>query len=172
MLMHPTSSLRSNATHPWTFDTQDKLTFRPSDGYPAFLPVNKIAHKLMIRNVRLHAMPGRYVALYDGDGSITFDFDSKVASVAKGRVEFDFTPTADLACAETGAAYCGDNGLHLRVTSSNPQNPVRNIRILPPGFEGVADRQVFHPWFLKSLERFSVSEGLLNPEQERNPAAG
>ena len=114
----------------------------------------------MMRNVQLHAMPGRYVALYDGDGTISFAFDAKVASVSKGRVEFKFVPTANMACHATGAAYCGDNGIHLRLMSTNPQNPLRNLRIIMPGFEAIAERQVFHPWFLKSLERYSVS-GLL-----------
>jgi len=27
-----------------------------------------------------------------------------------------------------------------------------------PGFEHTADRQIFHPWFLKELERYSVSD--------------
>ncbi len=76
--------------------------------------------------------------------------------MAKGRVEFDFTPSADLACAATGAADCGDNGISIRIISSNPANPLRNLRVLMPGFERVAGRQVFHPWFLKSLERYSV----------------
>lgn len=29
-------------------------------------------------------------------------------------------------------------------------------RVMQPGFEAMWDRQVFHPWFLKSLERYSV----------------
>jgi hypothetical protein len=42
----------------------------------------------------------------------------------------------------------------LRAT--NPANPVRNLRIVPKALEGTSDRQPFHPWFLKDLERFSV----------------
>lgn len=42
----------------------------------------------------------------------------------------------------------------LRATS--PSNPVRNLRILPKALENVADRQPFHPWVLKDLERYSV----------------
>lgn len=42
----------------------------------------------------------------------------------------------------------------LRAT--NPSNPVRNLRILPKALENVADRQPFHPWVLKDLERYSV----------------
>lgn len=59
-------------------------------------------------------------------------------------------------CHATGAAYCGDNGIHLRITASNPANPVRNLRVIMPGFEHRAGRLPFHPYFLKSLERYSV----------------
>ncbi len=153
-MSQPTTKCRSFSS---TFDTGESLGTLRADGYPQSLPAGRIAHKLTTRDVQLHAIPGRYVALFDGDGTLDFAFDAKVASVGKGRVEFDFTPTADLACAATGAAYCGDNGISVRIMSSNPSNPVRNVRLLPPGFESVSGRQVFHPWFLKSLERYSVS---------------
>lgn len=82
-----------------------------------------------------------------------------------------FNPTADLACAATGAAYCGDNGIALRLLATNPANPLRNIRITPSGdgpaasaggagaggaWESRAPRTPFHPWFLKSMARYSV----------------
>lgn len=51
----------------------------------------------------------RYVALWDGDGVVDIRFDAKVSSVSKGRLEFDYTPTANPDCWATGAAYCGDN---------------------------------------------------------------
>jgi hypothetical protein len=34
-------------------------------------------------------------------------FVLQVASIAKGRIEFDYTPTANMACHATGAAFCG-----------------------------------------------------------------
>ena len=70
--------LRRTIAPPWaTWDTQDPLELR-ADGYPAALPPGKIAHKLAVRNVQLHSMPGRYVALYDGEGILDFGFDAKV----------------------------------------------------------------------------------------------
>lgn len=61
------------------FDTAVPLEMRP-DGYPARLPLGTIAHKLVMRDVQLHAMPGRYVCLYDGDGRLDFKFDARVVS--------------------------------------------------------------------------------------------
>ena len=81
-----------------------------------------------------------------------------MVSQGKGRVEFDFSPTSNPACASTfSSSYCGDNGISVRITSTNPANPLRNLRLVMPGFEATAARQPFHPWFLKSLERYSVS---------------
>ncbi|GIL67802.1 hypothetical protein Vafri_21078 [Volvox africanus] len=146
------------------------LEFRP-DGFPARLPINVVAHKLLQRDMLLHAWPGRYVVLYDGEGHLDFEYDATVSSRAKGRMEIIFKPTADLVCAATGAAYCGDNGIHLVLSATNPDNPLRNIRIVPSGdgaaasaggagtggaWESRVERTPFHPWFLKSIARYRV----------------
>eukprot|EP00798_Chlamydomonas_sp_ICE-L_P027889 gene27889-12006_t len=168
------------------FDTQVTLELRP-DGYPARLPLNTIAHKLLLRDVQLHAMSGRYVCLYDGEGRLDFGFDAQVVSRtrtthdmqlhamsgryvclydgegrldfgfdaqvvsrSKGRIEFLFTPTSNPSCAASGAAYCGDNGIHLLLLVTSPANPIHNIRLLPASaggmWEGRSSRLPFHPW--------------------------
>ncbi|GFR45710.1 hypothetical protein Agub_g7119, partial [Astrephomene gubernaculifera] len=153
-----------------SFDTEVPLDLRP-DGYPARLPPNTWAHKLMLRDLQFHAWPGRYVVLYDGDGRLDFNFDSRVVSRSKNRLEIIFTPTADLTCAATFTPYCTDNGMHLTLKATNPANPVRNIRIVPSGdgaaasaggggaggaWEARVERAPFHPWFLKSVARYRV----------------
>lgn len=47
-------------------------------------------------------------------------------------------------------------GIWVVLRATNPANPVHNIRIMPKALENVADRQPFHPWVLKDLERYSV----------------
>jgi hypothetical protein len=79
-------------------------------------------------------------------------------SSEKGRLTFEFTPAADPSCVPSGAAdFCPNSGIHVRLLSTSPANPLRNLRLVMPGFEATHQRQPFHPWFLKSLERFSVS---------------
>ena len=40
---------------------------------------------------------------------------------------------------------------------SNPLNPIRNIRVLLPGFDDTyAAKSPFHPYFIKSLSRFNT----------------
>ena len=72
--------------------------------------------------------------------------------------------TADLECAEywdhgrdfPHNAYCTDNGVWMTLTGTNPADPLRNIRVVLPGFEDTHVTQPFHPLFLKSLQRYSV----------------
>jgi hypothetical protein len=63
---------------------------------------------------------------------------------------------ATLLC--SGACAGGDNGIWVKLSATNPANPIRNIRVVPAEFEHVEERQVFHPWFLKALERFKVGD--------------
>jgi hypothetical protein len=123
------------------------------DGYPASLLPGQIVGKLLLRNLHLHAPAGSYVALFDGDGTIDVQFDAKVTAVYRNRVEFTFRPTTVPGCT---AAYCSDNGILLRITATNPANPVRNIRVIMPGFEHTYLTQPFHPVFLKNMEHYSV----------------
>nr|KAG5705276.1 hypothetical protein BaRGS_010727 [Batillaria attramentaria] len=48
-----------------------------------------------------------------------------------------------------------DNGIELKITGTNPHNPIHNIRIIPPGYENTYERFPFHPLFLEFLKRFS-----------------
>jgi hypothetical protein len=128
------------------------INLRP-DGYPAFLLPGQMLVKLILRDVQLHAPRGRYVCLYDGDGVINFSFDAKLLTSAKGRIEFEFNPTWLVGCT---AVYCNDNGILLQLLETNVLNPVRNIRIIMPGFESQNDNFPFHPWFLKNLQRYST----------------
>ncbi len=61
------------------FDSAQNLS-TDAAGWPTSLPPATIAHKLALRNVLLRAPPGRYVALYDGHGSVDFGMDAKVGT--------------------------------------------------------------------------------------------
>jgi len=123
------------------------------DGYPAYLEPGQILGKLMLRDVQYHAPAGRYTCLFDGDGVIEFGFDAQTVAVGKNRLEFIFEPTWREGCT---SSYCGDNGILLKLLDTNRSNPVRNIRVIMPGFEAVYDKVPFHPWFLQNIEPYSV----------------
>jgi hypothetical protein len=87
---------------------------------------------------------GRYVVLYDGDGSMRFPLNSgvRVANTAAGRIELDVTP--NLAA------------IYLEITAVNEANPLRNIRVLLPGTESTYATQPFNAAYLRVLAPFSV----------------
>jgi hypothetical protein len=92
---------------------------------------------LTLRDVCGHAAAGRYVVLYDGDGFLDFSMDSTVMARRRGRIDIRFSPTCNPTCwfDQPGwLPYCTDNGIYLRVVQMDPANPIRNIRIVSPGF--------------------------------------
>ncbi len=72
---------------------------------------------------------------------IQFGFDAEVIGVEPGRLLVNVTPTS--------------GGIYLKVVESDPTNPVRNIRVLTPGFEH-RPNQKFHPLFLERLRGFGT----------------
>ena len=73
---HPLPQLRPDYSK-YVFHTGDNVTLGAHD-WPTSLPPGRYVHKLALRNVQLHAPSGRYVALYDGDGTLDFNVDAKV----------------------------------------------------------------------------------------------
>lgn len=65
---------------------------------------------------------GHYTVLYDGEGELRYGNDAKLLSHAQGR------DTIDLDAGTNGRLDAS-----LIIVQSNPANPLRNIRILPPG---------------------------------------
>ena len=100
------------------------------------------AETLMFVDLDGHYPGGDYVCLYDGVGEIDFAQAAKVAERTPGRLLVKVTPK---------------NGpIALRLLKTDPSNPVRNIRLLLPGFEKIFARQPFHPDFLKRWSGFKV----------------
>ena len=66
--------------------------------------------------------------------------------LAAGLAQLEVKPSTDF-----------NNGLFVTVERTNPANPVRNIRVLMPGFDAAtAEALPFHPRFLASLKQYGV----------------
>jgi hypothetical protein len=86
---------------------------------------------------------GDWVLLYDGDGDITFPmFTNTIISQSPGRIVLN-VPRAD-------------EPIWVEIRRTNPANPVRNMRLIMPGFEATYAAQPFHPLFLERLSRFGA----------------
>ena len=94
-----------------------------ANGYPTYLPPGIAVGTLMARDLKTHYDNGTYVVLYDGDGILTFGLDVKAARYGIGRVEVDVVPTTNF-----------NNGFLVTITRTNPNNYIRNIRVIRPGY--------------------------------------
>jgi hypothetical protein len=117
------------------------------DGYPSELLPNQGVYGLMVRDTKGHIFPeGVYTVLYDGDGLLDFVLESSAMLRSAGKITVYFKPSPQF-----------NNGFCVKILRTNPADPVRNIRVLPPGVEeDYASVFVFHPQFLNLLSPFST----------------
>ncbi|MEM6614126.1 MAG: cellulose-binding protein, partial [Cyanobacteria bacterium P01_C01_bin.72] len=102
---------------------------------------------LMFREHNRH-LSGRYIVLYEGEGSIDYGFD--------GEKNTDLsTPGRDVVEVE----QTSKQGLWLRVTATDPRqtgNYIRNIRIIHEAYEAIAETEIFNPEFLAKIQPFGT----------------
>jgi hypothetical protein len=118
------------------------------DGWVTKLYPNQVAGTILIRDLQGHIPAGVYTVLWEGDGVVTFSmWDVETFRyVEAGRAEVKLKPSTN-----------GDNGLFVIIQRTNPDNPVRNIRVLMPGFDELTEAAMpFHPRFLTWLKDFGV----------------
>lgn len=113
-----------------------------ADGWVTSLLPDQRAHTLIHDNANGHYPAGRYVLLYEGQGQLRIRGDAQVVSETPGRIELDVVPT--------------NTGMFLEINGTDPQDYIRNIRLIMPGFEATYQTQQFHPAFLDSLRSFDV----------------
>lgn len=101
------------------------------------------AESLMFVDLQGHYPGGKYICLYEGDGAIEFAEGASVLEARPGRLVVNVAPK--------------DGPIALRLTKTNPLDPVRNIRLIMPGFEKTYMEQPFHPDFLKRWSGFRVA---------------
>ena len=113
------------------------------DGWIASLDRDQFAETVIFDNGKGYYPGGQYVLLYDGEGTINFSLNSaNVVSQTPGRMLLDVVPQ--------------DSGIWLQILVTNPANPIRNIRLIMPGFENNYQTHPFHPLFLKRISKFKV----------------
>ena len=129
---------------PWGQGPPLQLT---PDGWPASLQPGQFAETIIFDNQledNAASYPsGNYTLLYDGEGTIAFDLGSAtIVGQSPGRMVVN-VPGLSI-------------GVFVKITQTNPANPLRNIRFIMPGFENVYQTQPFHPLFLQRLQNYRV----------------
>lgn len=127
------------------FDTEEELELN-AEGWP-MLKQDQIAATMIFRDIDGHYPRGTYVCLYEGEGEIEFTGDAtqlRLSAVEGGvsRIDIGVKPT--------------NEGILLRIVRSNRGDPVRNIRVIMPGFLEQHEREPFHPLFIERLKGFST----------------
>ena len=100
---------------------------------------------VMFNGVKGHYPAGRYTVIYEGEGTLQYGLDAvkNIALSVPNREIIDVTPT--------------NSGILLRIMATNPNNYIRNIRVLLPNFdETMADTEMWHPNFLQSISSYRV----------------
>jgi chitodextrinase len=90
---------------------------------------------------------GQYIVLYDGEGTLAYQFDSvkNVALSTPGRDVLDVTPTS--------------SGIEVYITATDPNNTgnyIRNIRVVYAPYESLlAAGEIFNPQFISRITPFT-----------------
>jgi len=115
-----------------------------ANGWVKSLQPGQSADALMQWRGNASGSPGKYLVLYDGEGSLRFSGSATVASSSSGRIVLNVKPQNQT------------RGFVLTIASTNPSNYIRNIRVIRPGFESTYKTQPFHPLFLDRIRKFKV----------------
>ena len=88
-----------------------------------------------------HYPGGIYTVLYEGEGRLGFRQERQDHGGQPGRILIDVDSSK--------------GGFSLQIHETNPANPVRNIRVIMPGYEQTWEKDPFHPDFLKRWQGFA-----------------
>jgi len=126
----------------WGWETPGATMPLRADGYPLEVPYGgNIVRTLMFRELPYRYPAGTYTLSFEGSGEVFLGLDggNKSYSVA-GSYQFSPTPT--------------EQGIMLEIRRSDSSNPIRNIKILMPGY--TSDSGIFTTEFLNSLVGFKA----------------
>ena len=132
-------------SRPWQLSTsggpeEDPVQLTP-DGWVASLEPGQSAVTYMFLGISGQYPGGVYNVFYDGNGVLEFNGDAEIAQEEVGHILLDVVPS---------------NGITLRLTYTDPADPLRNIRVIMPGFEDVYEEEPFHPLFLARASKFKI----------------
>jgi len=88
-----------------------------------------------------HYPSGRYTVFYEGEGKLGVGHNAKIIEEKPGRLLLEVDSSK--------------GGFSLQIRETNPQNYIRNIRVILPGFEATWQTEPFHPAFLKRWKGFA-----------------
>jgi hypothetical protein len=136
----------------WSTDEPNKLDLDAfgwvkSLPAPADPPEYTRVSTLLLRDLEGQYPAGKYIVLYEGEGTIQYGFDArKEESTSRpGRDVIEVTPSS--------------GGLQIIITATDPRktgNYIRNIHVVPQQYEQTYQTEVFNPVFLERIRKFKT----------------
>lgn len=112
-----------------------------ANGWVTSLQPNQAAAVLLGAATAGNYPAGVYTLLFDGKGTFSVAFDGKVSQVEPGRILITVNPT--------------NGGILIKLLTTDPTDPARNIRLVMPGHEATYQTQIWNPSFLAAIEPFA-----------------
>ncbi|NJM89345.1 MAG: cadherin-like domain-containing protein [Hydrococcus sp. RU_2_2] len=134
----------TNETTNLRLDSDQWVTYVPNRNDPAAYTA---VGTLMFREIEGRYPGGKYIVLYDGEGTLEYGFDAKKDKAASrpGRDVIDVTPS--------------DSGIWLQIRATDPKgtgNYLRDIRVIPAAYENTYQNQIFNPKFIDKIKDFEA----------------
>lgn len=104
-------------------------------GWVEFLPENTIATRMISSVEAGHYPSGKYTVIYDGDGELRPNYVGQIIERTAGRMVVDVDASKGL--------------FMIDLLKTNPENYIKNIRVIAPGFEAEYKKNPWNPLFLK-----------------------
>lgn len=123
----------------WAWDAGPPLEL-DEHGWVTELKPQQAASVLIARGPKGLLPEGQYEVTWDGAGAFTVQGDPTVVSSEPGRMVLAIDESTE-------------SGIQLRLTDTDPDDYVRNVRVRPPGLAADHDG-LFHPRFLQLLSKF------------------
>jgi hypothetical protein len=126
---------------PWDWKDEQKNLDLDANGYPKSLK-EKIETPILAGKHPL--IPGRYVVLYEGEGTLDYFGASINQSLSKaGRQVIDVEPGTEIVV--------------LRLVTTNPNNHIKNIAVVREEYEKLfLAGEIFNPNFLAKIKQFDT----------------
>jgi hypothetical protein len=154
-----------------------------TNGWPVYLGAGAQAGTRIVNKLPSGTIPqGYYTVLYDGQGKLEYGNDASLIESHPGKDLILLAPGADK-----------EFSAKLAIVQTEPKNPVRNIRVLPPGgicssnpfkrvmnasqctggdylaFDRHYDKIIFNPDYLKFMRDYKVIRYMNLSGITRNP---
>lgn len=127
---------------PWRSRPKDQELETDERGWVKALKPGQEAWSQVFADIGGRYPGGEYACFYKGRGRLELSGSATVVAREPGRLKVSVKPS--------------EEPIRIALTETVPEDHLRNVRLIPPGFADSHRQQVFHPRFLDLLEGFGV----------------